>query len=357
VRVNPVTDLRGAVDSSGELDSNDFEVIADQSLVAVEARQVGSASDFADYPLRGLDNSFLETTTYRMATIAEGYETPEDVWRAIEEEPGLAVLDGIPVPRRDNFDFGEEETNFAVEGFYVDDESFVPFEVEVRDPVTGSQTTLTVIGVLQEVVPVHMIGLSTSQSVVEEFFPEQAQPNTHLIRLGPGSNAETIADTLESEFLGNGMEAVVLQEELDDLVAVSRAFNYIVEGFLGLGLIVGVAALAVISARSVVERRHEIGVMRAIGFERDRVQLSFLIESCMVAVVGIVVGTALGIAISFNIIRDTRSQPSWENMEYAVPWAALAVIFGIVIAAALVTTYLPARQAARVYPAEALRYE
>jgi putative ABC transport system permease protein len=153
------------------------------------------------------------------------------------------------------------------------------------------------------------------------------------------------------------MEAVVLEEKLADFVAFNRTFNYIVEGFLGLGLIVGVAALGVISARAVVERRHEIGVMRAIGFERERVQLSFLIESCMVAVVGIVVGSALGIAISFNIIRDTKSQPSWETMDYSVPWLALGIIFAIVLLAALVTAYLPARQASRVYPAEALRYE
>lgn len=55
-------------------------------------------------------------------------------------------------------------------------------------------------------------------------------------------------------------QAVVLKEELGDLVAVNKAFNYIVQAFLGLGLIVGVAALGVISARSVVEPRHEIGV-------------------------------------------------------------------------------------------------
>jgi putative ABC transport system permease protein len=153
------------------------------------------------------------------------------------------------------------------------------------------------------------------------------------------------------------MEAVVLEEELSDALAFSRTFNYMVEGFLGLGLIVGVAALAVITARAVVERRHEIGVMWAIGFERERAQISFLIESCMVAVVGIVVGTALAVALAFNIIRDTKSQPAWESLDYSVPWLVLGVIFAIVLAAAVITTYLPARQASRVYPAEALRYE
>jgi putative ABC transport system permease protein len=202
-----------------------------------------------------------------------------------------------------------------------------------------------------------MIGLTTSQRFIEQAFPDVARPTAHLIRLRPGANAEEVAASLESVFLANGMEAVVLREELDDVLAVNRTFNYVVEGFLGLGLIVGVAALGVVSARSVVERRHEIGVMRAIGFERRRVELSMLIESAMVAVVGIVVGSALGIAIAFNVIRDSKSQPSWERLDYSVPWLTLGTIFAVVLIAALVTAYLPARQASRVYPAEALRYE
>jgi ABC-type lipoprotein release transport system permease subunit len=72
--------------------------------------------------------------------------------------------------------------------------------------------------------------------------------------------------------------------------------------------------------------------------------------------VGIVVGTALGLGISFNIIRDTKAEASWENLDYTVPWLALGVIT-IVMAASLLTAYLPARQASKVYPAEALRYE
>jgi putative ABC transport system permease protein len=356
-RVNPVTDFEAAVRAAPELDANAIAVIADQSLAAIEARQVGTDNEFGDYALRGVDDSFLEHTTYNMAAIADGYETPREVWDAVQAGDGLAVIDGLPVPRRNEFTFGQEDLDFEVEGFFVEDGTFAPFDVDVRDPVTGKQATLTVIGVLQDVVPQFMIGLSTSQGFVEDSFPEQAQPNAHLIQLAPGADAEVVASQLESVFLENGMEAVVLEEELEDVVAVNRTFNYVVEGFLGLGLIVGVAALGVISARTVVERRHEIGVMRAIGFERRLVQLTFLLEATMVAVVAIAVGTMLGIAIAFNVIRDTKSQAGWENLEYTVPWLGLSAIFAIVLIAAVVTAYIPARQASRVYPAEALRYE
>jgi putative ABC transport system permease protein len=53
---------------------------------------------------------------------------------------------------------------------------------------------------------------------------------------------------------------------LRDTVRASPTFQWLILGFLGLGLIIGVAALGVISARAVEERRQQIGVMRAIGF-------------------------------------------------------------------------------------------
>jgi putative ABC transport system permease protein len=170
-------------------------------------------------------------------------------------------------------------------------------------------------------------------------------------------DAEETAHALEAGFFANGIEAQALSDELAELVASNRVFNYIMQGFMGLGLVVGVAALGVVSARSVVERRHEIGVMRAIGFERSTVQLSFLLESSFIAIVGILCGTALALIVAFNVISDSAEQPSWEAIQFSVPWLNLAIIFLVVYGAALVTSFLPARQASRVYPAQALRYE
>jgi putative ABC transport system permease protein len=129
------------------------------------------------------------------------------------------------------------------------------------------------------------------------------------------------------------------------------------QGFLGLGLLVGVAALGVISARAVVERRQQIGVMRAIGFRDSMVRTAFLIESSFVALTAILVGTALGLVLSWNIVDDQRQQPSWENLELVVPWVNLLVIFVVVYAVALAATLVPALRASRIRPAEALRYQ
>jgi putative ABC transport system permease protein len=141
------------------------------------------------------------------------------------------------------------------------------------------------------------------------------------------------------------------------VVAANMTFNRLIQGFLGLGLLVGVAALGVISARAVVERRQQIGVMRAIGFRRPMIQAAFLLESSFVALTAIVVGTGLGLLLGWNIIRDQRQTPSWEQLSLVVPWGDLALVFGVVYAVALLATLVPAIRASRIPPAEALRYE
>jgi putative ABC transport system permease protein len=144
---------------------------------------------------------------------------------------------------------------------------------------------------------------------------------------------------------------------LDDVVGAQVTFTRIVQGFMGLGLIVGIAALGVITARSVVERRQQIGVLRAIGFRRRMVQASFLLESSFIALTSIAVGTVLGLAVAYNVLWETKQQPSWDNLAFSVPWVNLGIIFLAVYVVALATTFAPALKASRVYPAEALRYQ
>jgi putative ABC transport system permease protein len=278
------------------------------------------------------------------------------VWKAVASQPGLAVIDSTVAPRRDNFNFAPP-TDFRLSGFYFDEGPFEPLEIQVRDRQTGKSVELTVIGILSESTPLEMAGISTSQSTLDDAFPGRAYPTIFYFDLAPGMDAAAAATRLESAFLANGMEAESIREVMEDVTAASITFNRLIQGFMGLGLLVGVAALGVISARSVVERRQQIGVLRAIGFRRGMVEASFLLESTFIALTSIVVGTVLGLILSWNIIADVRRQPSWDNITLVVPWLNLAVIFLLVYAVAMIATVAPARRAARVGPAEALRYE
>ena len=122
----------------------------------------------------------------------------------------------------------------------------------------------------------------------------------------------------------------------------------------GLARLLGIASADVVTLD---ERRQQIGVLRATGFQRRMVQASLLVESLFVTLVGIVVGSAFGLVIAFNVVRDTADQPGWDNLSLTPPWISLALILLVVLLSSVLTTWLPSRRAARTYPAEALRYQ
>ncbi len=194
-----------------------------------------------------------------------------------------------------------------------------------------------------------------SRRQLEEAAPFPIPTTTYRFKVAEGVDAARAARSIEAAFQENGMETEVLEELLKDSAAANRAFNYLFTGYMGLGLLVGIAALGVVSLRAVVERRQQIGVLRSIGYRRRMVQLSFLLESSFIVLLGIGIGVGLGTLIAYNIVDDIRDNV--ESIRFSIPWVRIGVIVAVAYLFSLATTYLPARQASRIYPAEALRYE
>jgi putative ABC transport system permease protein len=352
----PIDNLRMAIHRAPGIDLSDFTAIGSQSVLSVKAKQLGTRRKAESYVARGLDRSFLEQTTFGLGAMARGYRSSEEVWHALANRRGLAVVDSTIAPRRDHWGFAILP-DFQLTGFYVEDGVFDPIPISVRDPQTGRQLRLKVIGILKDTAPLEMAGISSSQATYQHAFPGRFRPTIHYFALGAGVDPEETATKLESAFLPNGMQAESIEKVLSDMMSANRTINRLIQGFMGLGLIVGVAALGVISARAVVERRQQIGVLRAIGFRRGMVQAVFVIESSFIALTSIVVGTFLGLVLAENIVRDTKTQPSWENMTLVVPWGTFGIIFLVVYVVAVAATLAPAVRASRILPAEALRYQ
>ena len=240
-----------------------------------------------------------------------------------------------------------------------DDESMETFEIEMREPNTRTVTDLTVVGVIDRIHDAGFgIGIIGPKAAVEEQLPFPIPITTYRFRAVDEEASGDIAKGLERLFLAHGMDTVVLDELLDDFSAATRSIFRLFTGFMALGLFVGIAALGVVSTRAVVERRQQIGMLRAVGYRRGMIQLSFMLESSFVALLGIVIGTLLGLVLSYNAVVDIRDDVrASTRSDIAVPWAQMAIILGLTYLFSLLATYIPARQASKVYPAEALRYE
>ena len=353
----PIEDIRLALDEKPGLDNQDITAIGGYTAFPVEIRQVGAEEQrWRFYGIRAADDQYLQQTGTTLKLIADGYDSPEDVWAAVQRDSNLVVTDSLIVPSREQF--GNDEIPFELEGVYYEDTEMKTIDIEVRDPRTGTVIPLTIIAVtdrLSDAFGELGRGIIASRKELDDAIPFKIPTTTYRLKAADGVDVATLSKSLESAFRENGMESDVLADLVNDIAAANRAFNYLFTSFMGLGLLVGIASLGVVSLRAVVERRQQIGVLRAIGYRRGMVQLSFLTESSFVVIMGVAIGVGLGTIISYNIVKDIQEEV--ETVRFAIPWIQIGIIVAIAYVFSLATTYMPARQASRIYPAEALRYE
>ena len=144
---------------------------------------------------------------------------------------------------------------------------------------------------------------------------------------------------------------VNVSQPSDALVARAKAKHALTGLFLALGavaLLVGGVGVTNIMVISVLERRSEIGLRRALGATRAHIRIQFLAEAVLLALAGGAIGTLAGV-LATAVYANTQS---WAVVVPPLAWAggvAAALILGALAGV------LPAMQAARLSPTDALR--
>ena len=130
--------------------------------------------------------------------------------------------------------------------------------------------------------------------------------------------------------------------------AVDDTLTALLLGLGGVALLVGGIGIANMMVVSVLERRSEIGVRRALGATKRHIRLQFLIEAVLLALLGGLLGTLLGIAVTYGY-ADVR------DITFSVPPTAVALGVGAALVVGGLAGLSPAARAARLPPADALR--
>jgi putative ABC transport system permease protein len=175
------------------------------------------------------------------------------------------------------------------------------------------------------------------------------------LRLAPGADPTQLAAQLQGQFLAYGVVATDIGQTVRDNYAANTQFFGLMRGYLTLGLLVGIAGLGVIMIRAVRERRRTIAVLRALGFQDRTIRRAILGESTFVAVEGVTIGTVLGVLTTWLLFQNSPAFGNLFGLRFPIAWGPLGVTVGITLAASLVATVGPARRAARIRPAVALR--
>jgi putative ABC transport system permease protein len=351
---DPITGLKSALRHSPYVDGNAFSFAGSQGYEPVGVVQLSAARPAWQLAYMDvLDGDFLQGTTFHLLSRARGYTSAAAVWAALRGQPGLAIIGSDLLPGGNGIGF---PTGAGVPPPYAlqapTGTGFAPVDVWMADPRGGSAIKLRIIGVADDTDGRHGGLIVPAQALARGGIPPILA--TQYFRVRPGQDVTQQARAIGSAFLEHGLQTTVLVNAVWAQRGPKILLARLLQGFVGLVLLLGIAGLAATALRSVVERRQQIGMMRALGMPRMVIRVVFLLESSMVALAGLGIGVALGLLLARNLFLADFFEQYQTGLIMRVPWMELGLIILATYLASILATFLPAVLAGRVSPVEAL---
>ena len=201
----------------------------------------------------------------------------------------------------------------------------------------------------------------TSLADAQRLFDEPDLLSIISFKVDDLDHAPAISQAIERA-AGPGFMTTNWIEENRELFRALRLEQYVT--FIVIALIVIVAALNILIALTmmVMEKTRDIAVMMSYGVQPGQVRRIFLIEGLLISVIGTAIGLVLGYAASwagghYHFIRLSAEVYSIDTLPFAPRLLDGVIVSAVSIGISLLATLYPSSAAARILPAEALRYE
>jgi putative ABC transport system permease protein len=221
--------------------------------------------------------------------------------------------------------------------------------IEVSTPGGAHPTNLMVVGIMTQSI-LSGVWVNPATAVAMGYTNETA----YLMTVASGVSVTHASQLAKQAFFPTGLVLYDLPGLLAQSISTTEGFIGLLEIFVGLGLAVGIAAMGIFALRAVVERRREIGILRATGFTQGMVLRSLFLEYSFVTILGIAIGVVLGLLVIYNLSVSPEAVADGVQ-NFVAPWVTVIEIAATAYVLVLLAIALPSLRAARMPPAEAVR--
>ncbi|MBI5029435.1 MAG: ABC transporter permease [Chloroflexi bacterium] len=173
-------------------------------------------------------------------------------------------------------------------------------------------------------------------------------------RYATGDGLDTLKANLQTK-LGDEYSVIYPAARGKRVTQMLDGYQMGLNFFSVLAIFVGAFLIYNAFSMTIVERTREIGMLRTLGMTRGQIMQQILVEATILGVVGSVLGVIVGIALSQGLIRGTELLLAQQVKQLTVPPEGLALSLGVGILVTILAASIPAWQASRISPLEALR--
>jgi len=280
---------------------------------------------------------------------------PAKDYELFNEDIGIKVVDGRTLRSSD------ENSRSVVLGYRIAYGDVFDDFIGVRNNIKINNQDFKVIGIVEE------IGNSQDDNAVSidletyrEIFNEPDKVDAITATVKSGLDMEEVRKkaekNLERARNDENFQVLTSSNILEQINSVLGIIQVVLVGIAAISLLVGSIGIMNSMYTSVLERTREIGIMKSIGARNSDILYLFLIESAIIGFIGGVIGVLLGSGIAY-LTGFIAKGAGFSLLKIVLDWRI--VVFGLIFAVILgmFSGFLPARQASKLSPVDALRYE
>lgn len=178
-------------------------------------------------------------------------------------------------------------------------------------------------------------------------------PDLYILTVDDGVGQQQVGDLVLEEFAGLGLDVTLNEDYRSYIQEITNQAFATTRVLLFIAVLVAALAVANTLGMNLVNRGHEIAVLRTIGLSRGGVRTLITAEGMIVTTLGAIIGIGFGLLLS-RIVTAGAAALTGFRLEPSVPWSLLLIALAASPLVGLLAAIFPARRAARVSPARAL---
>ncbi len=353
--------LQNSVDAQFAMMGVDMIIIMPGTSMAAAVTAEGLTDDDVETLEKMSDFKYVAGMTYKIGRVKYKSEEKYLLVSAIQGDAFETVFSGMDFDVEKGRFFGDRENDVLVIGMLIEHGSIFKDDALLHSKIYINDVPMEVVGVLEEIGnPADDSSIMMPLDTFREIYPDEEGKLATIMMVGKdGTDLASLVPKVERKLErargDENFQVITATQYIEQVNSVLDALNLFVAAIAAISLIVGAIGIMNTMYTSILERTHEIGVMKAVGARNNDILIMFMIEAGTMGLGGGIIGSLIGGGIAWAIGMAAEAGGIQMLKVSIEPGLILGASFFAFLVGA-VSGYLPAKQAAKMNPSEAMRY-
>lgn len=195
----------------------------------------------------------------------------------------------------------------------------------------------------------------TNINIAQEIFEKEGRLSSIETQVKEVFDADIIADSLSKDLNDFNLETLNWKSQNEELLsglAGQSASSYMIQAFVLLAVLLGIASVLAIS---VVQKSRQLGILKAMGIKDKTASLIFLFQGLVLGIIGAIVGTVLGLGLTFLFSNFVKNPDGTPLVPFYLDYKFIGISVIVAIVASTIAAFIPAKKSSKLNPIEVIK--